>query len=98
MWRAGELAHPPPMIAAPFAHHMASDWQAAASVWTQLGCPYERAVALADGDEAAQRAALEIFVQYDAPDPEAIRRAAQRNNLPVDRIIEVSVLDPYFYK
>ena len=35
---------------------------------------------------------------YDAPDPEAIRRAAQRNNLPVDRIIEVSVLDPYFYK
>ena len=35
---------------------------------------------------------------YDAPDPEAIRRAAQRNSLPVDRIIEVSVLDPYFYK
>jgi hypothetical protein len=35
---------------------------------------------------------------YDAPDPEAIRRAAQRNNLPVDHIIEVSVLDPYFYK
>ena len=35
---------------------------------------------------------------YDAPDPEAIRRAAQRNNLPVGRIIEVSVLDPYFYK
>jgi DNA-binding CsgD family transcriptional regulator len=66
MWRAGELAHPPPMIAAPFAHHMASDWRAAASAWTQLGCPYERAMALADGDEAAQRAALEIFVQLDA--------------------------------
>jgi len=35
---------------------------------------------------------------YDAPNPEAIRHAAQRNNLPVDRITEVSVLDPYFYK
>ena len=35
---------------------------------------------------------------YDAPSPEAVRRAARRNNLPVDRIIEVSVLDPYFYR
>ena len=34
---------------------------------------------------------------YDAPDPEAIRRVAQRNNLPVDRITEVRVLDPYFH-
>jgi hypothetical protein len=35
---------------------------------------------------------------YDAPNPEAVRRAAQRNNLPVDRITAVSVLDPYFYR
>jgi hypothetical protein len=35
---------------------------------------------------------------YDAPTPEAIRRAAQRNSLPVDRITPVSVLDPYFYQ
>ena len=32
----------------------------------------------------------------DAPSPEAIRRAAQRSGLPVDRITEVRVLDPYF--
>jgi hypothetical protein len=38
------------------------------------------------------------FCIYDAPSPEAIRKVAQRNNLPVDRITEVSVLDPYFYK
>ena len=38
------------------------------------------------------------FCIYDAPTPEAIRRAASRNQLPVDRIIEVSVLDPYFYR
>lgn len=37
------------------------------------------------------------FCIYDAPSPEAIRRAARRNNLPVDKITEVQVLDPYFY-
>jgi hypothetical protein len=37
------------------------------------------------------------FCVYDAPNPEAIRRAAQRNGLPVDRITRVNVLDPYFY-
>ena len=38
------------------------------------------------------------FCVYDGPSPEAIRRVAQRNQLPVDRITEVRVLDPYFYK
>jgi len=38
------------------------------------------------------------FCVYDGPSPEAIRRAARRNSLPVDRITEVSVLDPYFYR
>ncbi len=37
------------------------------------------------------------FCIYDAPSPEAVRRAARRNNLPVDKITEVKVLDPYFY-
>ena len=36
------------------------------------------------------------FCIYDAPSPEAIRRSAQRNELPVDRITKVNVLDPYF--
>lgn len=34
---------------------------------------------------------------YDGPSPEAIRRAAERNGLPVDHITAVRVLDPYFY-
>ena len=40
---------------------------------------------------------LKSFCIYDAPSPEAVRRAARRNNLPVDKITEVRVLDPYFY-
>jgi Protein of unknown function (DUF4242) len=38
------------------------------------------------------------YCLYDGPEEEAIRRAAERNGLPVDRITEVRVLDPYFYK
>lgn len=39
------------------------------------------------------------FCIYDAPSPEAIRKSAKKNGFPpVDNIIEVSVLDPYFYK
>lgn len=38
------------------------------------------------------------FCIYDAPSPEAIRKTAEKNGLPVDNIVEVSVLDPYFYK
>jgi hypothetical protein len=34
---------------------------------------------------------------YDAPTPEALRRAARRNGLPIDRILEVCELDPYIY-
>lgn len=34
---------------------------------------------------------------YDGPSPEAIRQAARRSHLPIERITEVRVLDPYFY-
>ncbi len=37
------------------------------------------------------------FCIYDAPSPEAVRRAADRNGLPVDTISDVTVLDPYAY-
>jgi hypothetical protein len=37
------------------------------------------------------------FCVCDAPSPEAIRKTAARNDLPVDRITQVRVLDPYFY-
>ncbi len=38
------------------------------------------------------------FCVYDAPSPEAIRRAAARSKIPVEHITEVRVLTPYFYK
>jgi Protein of unknown function (DUF4242) len=36
-----------------------------------------------------------LFCVYDAPTPEAIRKTASSNQLPVDEITRVSVLDPY---
>jgi hypothetical protein len=38
------------------------------------------------------------FCIYDGPDPEAIRRVAGKNQLPIDQVTQVSVLDPYFYR
>lgn len=37
------------------------------------------------------------FCVYDAPSPDAIRKTAELNGVPVDAIHEVQVLDPYFY-
>jgi hypothetical protein len=34
---------------------------------------------------------------YDGPNEDSIRAAAGANGLPVDSIMQVSVLDPYFY-
>jgi hypothetical protein len=34
---------------------------------------------------------------YDGPTPESIREAAESSRLPVDKITEVRVLDPYFF-
>jgi len=37
------------------------------------------------------------FCIYDGPSPDSIGAAARQTGLPVDRITEVRVLDPYFY-
>jgi len=37
------------------------------------------------------------FCVYDGPSPEAIRKTATTNQLPVDQLTEVRVLDPYLY-
>lgn len=38
-----------------------------------------------------------VFCIYEAPSPEAIRLTGRANGLPVDRITEISVLDPFGY-
>ncbi|GAB3096905.1 ATP-binding protein [Lysobacter terrae] len=50
----------------PFALQFAGKWQEAAAAWRALGCPYEEARALAEGDADAQRSALAQFEQLGA--------------------------------
>ena len=50
----------------PFVSLIRGDWRAAADHWHRIGCPYERALCLAEGDEAAAREALEIFKMLGA--------------------------------
>jgi DNA-binding CsgD family transcriptional regulator len=82
VWVAGELAFwlwrlggpdrfptggLPDGVAEPFRLQMAGDWDAAADRWRPLGCPYEAAAALADGDQEPQlRAALTEFERLGA--------------------------------
>ena len=50
-WRAGIEEAVPDRAAEPYAAQIAGDWARAAELWTDLGCPYEAALALADADE-----------------------------------------------
>jgi DNA-binding CsgD family transcriptional regulator len=77
-WRAGASEPPPDWIAAPFALQIAGDWHAAATAWRQLGCPYEAARALADGDATAREEALLMFDALGARPAAAELRRSMR--------------------
>ena len=58
-WRAGVETPPLPDPDHPYALQIAGDWAGAAKRWTEIGCPYEAALALADaGDEEPVRRAF----------------------------------------
>jgi DNA-binding CsgD family transcriptional regulator len=66
----GEIDAPPTEITrrldAPYQRHIAGAWRDAARAWAELGCPYEQAIALSAGDEAARREALALFDRIGA--------------------------------
>jgi len=55
---------------------LTGDWAGAAAAWEALGCPYDAALTLLEGNEAALRDALARFSELEARPAEAI--AAQR--------------------
>ena len=56
----------------PFRLEQQGLWKEAAAHWKQLGCKYEEALALFDGDEQAQRESLTILDGLDAKGVSAI--------------------------
>jgi len=87
-WIQGELAYwgrradpslaLPPDLAEPYALMIQGDWERAAAAWQQLGAPYERALALADGPEEALLESLAILEQLGAGPLAAIVRQRLR--------------------
>jgi DNA-binding CsgD family transcriptional regulator/tetratricopeptide (TPR) repeat protein len=73
--RGGETIELPTWAAPPFVAQLEGDWRQAAAAWEALGCVYEQARALAEGDAEAQIAALEIFSRLGAaPAAAALRQ------------------------
>ncbi len=60
--RAGVREEIPSAAAEPFALELAGEWARAAELWTEIGCPYEAALALAgaEDDEALRRGLNEL--------------------------------------
>ena len=66
LWRVGKLPETYAPCAETFALQIAGQWREAARAWAELGCPFEQARALAEGDAAAQLEALRIFQNLGA--------------------------------
>lgn len=60
-WKLGEGKGTHRDVDDPYGTQCDGDWQSAAASWSRLGCPFMRAMALWDGDEASKLEALQIF-------------------------------------
>jgi ATP/maltotriose-dependent transcriptional regulator MalT len=76
--RADPSLELPADLAEPYALMIEGDWERAAAAWERLGAPYERALALADGSEAALLESLTILEQLGAGPLAAIVRQRLR--------------------
>jgi DNA-binding CsgD family transcriptional regulator len=75
LYLLGEPVAETARLQTPFREHCEGRWQEAAAGWRALGRPYEEALALSEGDDAAQRQALDIFDRLGAaPAASRLRR------------------------
>ena len=77
--QAGRMIRVPDVAAKPFTLLAAGKWADAANEWKMRSCPYEQAMALAEGDEAAKRTALTILEQLGAGQASAVLRRRLRD-------------------
>lgn len=88
---------PTPDTVTPYRFEVDGDWRHAAQEWTQLGCPYDAALAQLGGDMPAVQDALETFRRLGAR--AAARRARQRLDLlrgrDPDRRRKTTIAHPY---
>jgi DNA-binding CsgD family transcriptional regulator len=69
-------------MAAPYRMQLDGDWRGAAAAWDEMGAPFDRALALVHGDEAALREALDIFEGLGArPVAQHVRGLMRQNGV-----------------
>jgi DNA-binding CsgD family transcriptional regulator len=79
MMRAGHAVPLPEQIPQVFRLMMNGDWAPAAAEWERIGCAFEHALALAEGDRDAKLEALEVFDSLGArPAARALRARLRR--------------------
>ncbi len=66
LWKHGVLSGPLELSVDPHRLQIEGQWNEAARMWDELGDPYMRAIALADGDTDAKLEGLRIFDGLDA--------------------------------
>jgi len=77
--RTGSIRSVAGALAEPYRLEIEEDWEKAAQLWSNLGCPYDVALALLDAtEEAALRRALNIFAELGAPAAARIARQKMR--------------------
>lgn len=66
-WKHGLVDDAPGSAAEPFRLHIMGNPSAAATMWAEIGCPYEQAMALSDTEEEASlRRALRVLIDLGA--------------------------------
>jgi len=77
--RTNSTRSPRGELAEPYRLQIEGDWETAAQIWTDLGCPYDAAMALLDAtQDAALRQALSIFSDLGAKAATKITREQMR--------------------
>ncbi|TFZ04563.1 AAA family ATPase [Ramlibacter rhizophilus] len=81
-WRAGR-AEVSSSGMTPFDLQVVGDWRQAAAVWQTMGCPYEHARSLSEGDAPARRRALRMLDAMGAhPLAQRLRRQMRTEGVP----------------
>ncbi len=77
--RTGSSTRPKGELAQPYLMQVEGDWQQAAAAWSDFGCPYDAAMALADSaDDGALREALQAFDELGGGPAARITRQKMR--------------------
>ena len=82
LWKTGISDEIKGNIWDPYLKQITGDWKKSAAYWKSIGCPYEEALALSDGDVNSMLKAMEIFKKLGAnPAIERLQREMRKRGI-----------------